>query len=342
MDPTYPLVPILNFVAAFLTLLPLLINPKMLRNVGVTMLAIWLLSLEIIQGVDAVVWSDHANDVAPVWCDIASHVLIGTEVGIPACTLVLTRQLSRIARMQNTMQSNHEVNNPTFAFLLMLSDLLITIGVPVVAMSIYYVVQTCRFQIFEEYGCYSAEHISGLTLILVKSWGITIPIVSVLFYCLFQMFLALFRIRISEQIEDDDQEGYLIRSQYIRLLIIGCLDITLALPLVIVIFVMNAEQATTLVFYPGWDAIHQDWSPRLIPSTVWRPKFWQAFDLRFNQYVTIVLAVAFFFLLGMTDEAIKKWKRALRVAGHRRNAQDLDASKLSTFAFAGEHTMQDL
>lgn len=70
MDSTYPLVPIVNFLAC--TLVIASISKSMFQpwNVGVCSLAIWVAILSFITAVDSVIWANSAENVAPIWCDI--------------------------------------------------------------------------------------------------------------------------------------------------------------------------------------------------------------------------------------------------------------------------------
>lgn len=70
MDPTYPLIPIANFIGLFLALVSLvgLINRPW--NTGVFMLAVYISLKSLTFGVNTIVWSDNVNDVAPIWYDI--------------------------------------------------------------------------------------------------------------------------------------------------------------------------------------------------------------------------------------------------------------------------------
>lgn len=71
MDPTYPLLPIANFICLFLVLLPLSTLVRGSWNMGVHVLAIWVALESLIRGVNSIVWADNANVIAPVWCDIS-------------------------------------------------------------------------------------------------------------------------------------------------------------------------------------------------------------------------------------------------------------------------------
>lgn len=71
MDPTYPLIPIVNFLSFVLVVLPLLTKFRRAWNTGVCMLAIWIAVETFTNGVNSIVWSDNVKNVAPTWCDIS-------------------------------------------------------------------------------------------------------------------------------------------------------------------------------------------------------------------------------------------------------------------------------
>lgn len=70
MDPTYPLVPIANFIGCLLTLISLVDLVAHPWNTGVFMFAIYNLFQSLVVGISTIVWSDNNGDIAPVWCDV--------------------------------------------------------------------------------------------------------------------------------------------------------------------------------------------------------------------------------------------------------------------------------
>lgn len=80
--------------------------------------------------VSTIVWANDAKDRAPFLCDIckhfsdyllvnykqlkycsaASHLLILVNTGVPACSLVITRRLYKITRLQRAIVSKKQVN----------------------------------------------------------------------------------------------------------------------------------------------------------------------------------------------------------------------------------------
>lgn len=70
MDPTYPLVPIANFIGCVLALVPLFHMDTRLWNTGVYVFVLWSFLACFQTAINTVVWSKDVEDRAPVWCDI--------------------------------------------------------------------------------------------------------------------------------------------------------------------------------------------------------------------------------------------------------------------------------
>ena len=73
MDPTYPLVPVANFLACILVLLSLSKNILRPVNVGVCSFAVWIAMQGLIAAINSIIWSNNVEVVAVVWCDISER-----------------------------------------------------------------------------------------------------------------------------------------------------------------------------------------------------------------------------------------------------------------------------
>lgn len=73
MDPAYPLVPTANLIACALVVFPLFHMVNRSWNTGVFILALWLLLINLTNGINTIIWSNDAKDKAPVWCDICTY-----------------------------------------------------------------------------------------------------------------------------------------------------------------------------------------------------------------------------------------------------------------------------
>lgn len=71
MDPSYPAVPLFNFLGFILVLIPL---PWQLQswNTGTCMFSIWVSLACLDCFIRTVVWRDNVNNYAPIYCDICS------------------------------------------------------------------------------------------------------------------------------------------------------------------------------------------------------------------------------------------------------------------------------
>lgn len=76
MDPTYPLVPIANFLASILVVVPLFHMITRSWNTGVYVFALWLFLQNITFASSTIAWSSDANDRSPIWCDICKSSFI--------------------------------------------------------------------------------------------------------------------------------------------------------------------------------------------------------------------------------------------------------------------------
>jgi hypothetical protein len=118
-DPTYPLLPIFCIVCAALILLVLTTNfIRQSWNLGVTFLCFWLFWELLTAGISAAIWSDNAEIKLYAYWDIGklpnfmhlpptdqnirpvTHLQLFNFVVKPACTLIITRRLHKIASLR--------------------------------------------------------------------------------------------------------------------------------------------------------------------------------------------------------------------------------------------------
>ncbi|KAI0317112.1 pheromone A receptor-domain-containing protein [Amylostereum chailletii] len=308
MDPTYPLVPVVNFIAACLMLFTILtVKVRETLNVGILILCIWLFIACLIQGLEAIVWSKNAENKAPVWCDISSHLGWGILVGIPACSLVITRRLYHIACLR-VIDSPGKRERRVQRFL----DFFIGVGFPILVVGpFYYVVQNRRFSVIEEVGCSSAIVSSGLTTILVDMWPIILPLISATFYCP-RIIWTFYRQR-----RDVDaflqSNGSVDRARYLRILAVGCLDILFTLPTGVLFLLVDVAENVRIGdyrLYPGWNYVHHSWTPTSISAAEWRSEVWTSFQLILQQWLSPILSILIFVIFGITVEsraAFRRW-----------------------------------
>ncbi|KZV66815.1 STE3-domain-containing protein [Peniophora sp. CONT] len=306
MDPTYPLVPLANFAAAFLTLLTFL--TAQLReswNMGVCMLSAWVFVTTLSTGVQTVVWRDNADtSIAPAFCDIATRIQIGTLAAMPACTLVITRSLHRIVSYQTVV-----FNNPRERRRELILDLFLVLGLPIILNILYYVVQDARFWVIEEIGCSPALQNTGMAILLLNSSPIILSLISGAFYMSRIIFFLWRHKRNMNQLFG--RQIAITRCVYLRVFCFGLINLMVCLTVAIANFFPFPQPE----FYPGWSAVHANWTSVSISAADWHSKGrFVMFNNVWNVWVNVWLALAIFGLFGLTEDARKVYVRAYGTA----------------------------
>jgi len=121
----YPLFPIASFLGFVVVLIPL---PWHLQawNSGTCFYVFWTSLACLNQFINSVVWANDALNKAPMWCDIcesevphftrfsdlqvvATRIMLGAAVGIPASSLCIMRRLHSITKIQAVSLTHAEV-----------------------------------------------------------------------------------------------------------------------------------------------------------------------------------------------------------------------------------------
>ena len=102
------------------------------------------------------------------------------------------------------------------------------------------------------------------------------------------------------------------RNGFLKLLLLGVFDVIMTLPFAVMVLVTDLLFDGDISFWPGWKAIHSDFST--IPTATseeWKTfGFWTIFGIRFDQWVNPIFALAFFLLFGLTQQK-RSWYRSI-------------------------------
>ncbi|VDB84967.1 unnamed protein product [Peniophora sp. CBMAI 1063] len=264
-DPTFPLVPVANLLCAVGLLALLIVNfvrRSHAYNFAVNILALALFFETLFIGINAIIWADNADLKAFVYCDIVTHVQVFSYIAKPACTLLITRQLYHVTTSRSLDNNFIKQRRRDITI-----ELAIGVGLPVlVAGALYYIVQPSRFMIVEAFGCFSVSETIGLSILLMPSWIVTLPLFSAIYYCprIIRFFMGRRKLHAEAQSQEFDNPRQAWHDGGVRLLILGCLDIILTLPMGAFNLgdgIYGAVSGGDFIFYPGWAAMHADWAP---------------------------------------------------------------------------------
>ncbi|VDB95525.1 unnamed protein product [Peniophora sp. CBMAI 1063] len=278
-------------------------------NLGVAFLCFWLFWENLTGGIDSIVWADNADIKLDVYCDIVSHIQEITAVVKPMSTLIITRRLYLITSLRSVEPPTTAARRWTLAI-----EWILGLGIPLlVAGPLYYVVQWLRFEVDGAFGCGDSPDGSILNILLIKSWTLIPPFVSITFY---YPHVARVFYRHSREIDNFLQSNDSVsRTNYFRILALASIDVLLTLPFgiaTVVLEVKNLLASGTIPLYFGWTYDHTDWQPESYSYTfIVSEGTFDVAQLYFAKWTSPILAFAIFGLFGVTSEARASYWRII-------------------------------
>ncbi|KAF9238458.1 pheromone A receptor-domain-containing protein [Melanogaster broomeanus] len=203
------------FLAAALLFLPLPWHWRA-RNVATLSIITWLFVLNIIYGVDALIWGDNVNIVFVVWCDITTKIIVGATFALPSACLCICIHLERVASVRQA-QTTYSDKRRRQIF-----EGLMCFGLPMLFMGLHYIVQGHRFDIIEEYGCRPAVYVSVPAILILYAPPILMSVISLGFAG--AAFLHFMRRRITFARHLESSRNGLTTSRYFRLMLMSVVE----------------------------------------------------------------------------------------------------------------------
>ncbi|KAJ2916369.1 hypothetical protein MD484_g4043, partial [Candolleomyces efflorescens] len=268
--------------------------------------------------VNSIVWKDHARDVAPVWCDISSKLIIGVSVGIPASVLCISRRLYSLTSVQTVSILLSDKRR------MVLIDLCIAVGIPVVIMVLHYVVQGHRFDILGSVGCYPVVYNSIPAYFLYFMWPLVLGAVSFVYSALTLRFFWLRRAQFTQMFNGNSS---FTASRYLRLMLLAIMDMLCTVPLSIFTLYFGVHDVG-LRPWISWEDTHFNFSRVVkIQSIVWRsdPNFLVSVEM--TRWLPVICAFIFFAMFGFAIEARKAYASAFWAVATRLGLKPRPAPK---------------
>lgn len=257
MHPEFPPV---AFLAALSLLLTLPWHWRA-QNVATLSIIAWLFILNVVYGVDAMIWANNVNIVIPVWCDITSKIIIGSTFALPSACLCICIHLEHVA-------SVHRAKSPlSDKRVRQLFELFMCFGLPMCFMGLHYIVQGHRFDIIEEYGCRPTTYVSIPAIFLIWVPPLLLSTIALGFAC--ASFVHFMRRRFTFARHLDTSRNGLTTSRYLRLMLMAVVEMIWNI----------AVTSYTLWFstvdmrpWTNWDDVHSNFSRIDLYATAFTPQ----------------------------------------------------------------------
>ncbi|KZP27853.1 fungal pheromone STE3G-protein-coupled receptor [Athelia psychrophila] len=286
--------PVGAFVAALLSLAPLPWHWRA-RNVSTISLIVWLFVMNVIAGVNAIIWRDSAMIMATVWCDIATKLQVGATIALPACCLCICIQLEQIASVRMaTMSIDYKKRRMVF-------DACMCWLLPMVYMALHYVVQGHRFDIVEVTGCSANLYVSLPAILLISVPPLVISILMFIYAGLALVHFFKRRLTFGRHL---DSSG-LTTSRYFRLMCMSIVEMTVGITISSIDTWSNYQYGMRP--WTSWSEVHSNFSqinqfPWVeIPQTTrnWTLGLW---------WTVPISSVIFFAFFSFGEDAVREYR----------------------------------
>ncbi|KAI8993122.1 hypothetical protein BD414DRAFT_582145 [Trametes punicea] len=290
--------PYVAFLAAVLVLVPLPWHWRA-RNVATLSMIAWLFVINVIYGVDAMIWHHKVQITAVVWCDITTKIIIGAGMALPAacmCISIHLAQVASVSRVRNTKADKRRRQ---------IIELLLCFGIPCIWMALHYTVQGHRFDIIEDYGCRPNTYISIPAIFLIWVPPLIFATVTLVYAGIALMHFLRHRITFARHLEN--ASSGLTTSRYLRLMAMAFVEI--------IITAVSSSLTlwfTTLGLRPwtNWADVHWNFSRIDVYVTAFQPPLVNNYYYAI-WYIIPVSSVIFFAFFAFGQDAVKEYTACL-------------------------------
>lgn len=195
-----------------------------------------------------------------------------------------------------------------------------------------YIVQSHRFDIFEDIGCYPAILNTAWSLVLISAWPIVLGLITAV-YCgkhtsscsfpyvlIVPLALNIYHFYVKRRTMKallQASSGSIDFSRYIRLMTLSGIDILCTVPLGV--WGLYSQMTLDVVVpWPGWKEVHS--TPFLvnqIPAALWRSDHNTVTALELTRWSSVMCAIIFFMFFGFADEAKRNYSSAFKSVAKR-------------------------
>ncbi|KAH9976783.1 pheromone A receptor-domain-containing protein [Lactifluus volemus] len=286
-----------SFIGIVLSVIPLYWHLQA-WNTGTCMYMIWTALGCLIYFINSILWRGNVLDKAPIYCDIVTRLQVGIGIGIPACTLCMYRRLYKVLVRQAGAVTRDEKRR------IVIVDLLITAGLPILAMGLQYIVTPYSYGIFEDLGCQMLSSFTVPAILLFNAWPLVIGCVSFV-YCSMILYHFIKRKRKLAEVLAPHQG--LQRNRYIRLMLLCCSEMIIVVPYSS--FLLSYTLKSGLYKF-SWSLLRHNYTH--VPqysTTEWQSNPVEHVILEVDAWSLVYCSFAFFAFFGFAEEARDHYRR---------------------------------
>ncbi|KAH7882765.1 GPCR fungal pheromone mating factor, partial [Phlebopus sp. FC_14] len=316
-----PSLPVGAFLAVFLVLIPVPWHWRA-RNIGTLAIIAWLSVINLIYGINSIIWAGDVSNPVPVYCDIATKIIVGANFALPIATMCVCKHLELVSSNRQVRLDNTDRRRR------MIFDSIMCFGVPLIFMALHYVVQGHRYDIIENFGCQPTVYISWAAVFIIYMPPLAFSLATLVYAS-----IALYhfvRRRISFAMHLQNSNSALTTHRYLRLIAMAVTEIAWGSSL----SAFNLYNNTHYGLRPwiSWANVHSNFSRvDLYPTIELLPSFLNTQYLFW--WMMPASAYIFFLFFGFGEEARKEYSKVItlfctRILGHSIKQDSFGTSSL--------------
>ncbi|OSD03756.1 B mating type pheromone receptor [Trametes coccinea BRFM310] len=292
----YPILPISAFIGAVLVLVPVPSHWRA-RNYATVSLVAWLFILDVIYGINSIVWRDNVEIKLLVWCDITTKLTIGASVALPAAAMCICKHLELVASGR-VVRVSHADKRRRMYF-----DLAMCYSLPAIIMALHYIVQGHRFDIVEAFGCQPATYYSIPGVFIVWFPPLLLAVISMVYAGLALYHFLRHRVTFATVLQNSNSS--ITPNRYLRLMALAVTEIIWQITLTVLPMYDNISAG--LRPWTTWADVHSDWlrvDRYLLVEFV--PAYRQQLFLVF--FAIPASSLLFFIFFGFGEQAVRDYR----------------------------------
>nr|ANB67034.1 pheromone receptor [Agrocybe salicacicola] len=294
----YPELPVFAFIAAILVLVPLPWHWRA-RNVSTLSIIFWLFTVDVIYGINAIVWAGNIRNPIPVWCDITTKFIVGASYALPLATLCICKHLEMVSSSRKVSYDGRDRKRR------MIFEGIMCFLVPMVFMALHYIVQGHRYDIFENVGCQASVYISIQAVFIIWFPQLLFAFITFIYAALALHNFIRRRLTFASHLQNSNSA--LTTNRYLRLIAMALMEMVWGTTLTAYNLWSNVSPG--LRPWTDWDDVHSNFSRVDLFATAGIPKEFLRTMMLF-WWTLPASSFIFFLFFGFGEEAMKEYSKA--------------------------------
>ncbi|KAG0139804.1 hypothetical protein CROQUDRAFT_666007 [Cronartium quercuum f. sp. fusiforme G11] len=289
---------VLSFLSSVINIAPT-VSHLIQGHSGPASFGIWVVLVNLIDFVNALLWPEDAMDRAPIFCDISAKLTLVGPIGLLMSNCCIIRYLASIVGPNKTLQSRAATRRR------IIMDYLLSFGFPAIIALASLVYQVARYEVYRLVGCSNVSALTWPAIFLSLIWPTILCGVSS-GYAIYVLYWLIRQQRDLRKLVEKSRTP-LNLSRFVRMCILATTYLCISAPYAIY---GTVEALYDLGPYVPWDW-HKIHNADNEISYVRKNPLYQ---LKASDWLSIIAGLTLFFFFSFANESLALYLKLFRFA----------------------------